>query len=206
MQKLFLMSVAPLEDENLFKTAYDLVSDIRKQKTDKFVLAKDKHLCVGAGLLLQYALGTENIELVYGKYKKPFLKNGKKYFNISHSKDYAICVVGDCENGCDIEKIADYDDAVAKRVLTKSEYENLCDSEDKNKRFFEYWTMKESYTKAVGCGLHIAPNELDLQTDCADWVFSKFDVADYIISVCSKDACADLENVNIENIIRGHKI
>ena len=198
MQKLFLMSVTALEDEKLFNMARDRVSGERKQKADRLVLKKDKRLCVGAELLLRYALGTEKIELEYGAYKKPYLKNNGLYFNISHSEEYVICVIGDSENGCDIEKVKDYDDAVAPRVLTNDEYASVSESSDKAERFFKYWTRKESYTKAIGCGFHIEPNELYISDE---YTFSEFDVSGYKCTVCAKEPCSDFEMVNVADII-----
>ena len=42
-------------------------------------------------------------EIIYNEYNKPYLKNEKIYFNISHSNGTIVLVISDKEIGVDVE-------------------------------------------------------------------------------------------------------
>lgn len=79
-------------------------------------------------------------------------------FNISHNDHMIICTV--CLNndiGCDVEnlnrKISV--ESIAKRYFSSAEYHSLrtLSEQHQRSRFFEYWTLKESFVKATGMGI-----------------------------------------------------
>ena len=79
-------------------------------------------------------------------------------FNLSHTHGLVACAVSRvCPLGVDVEGIDEERDVsgVARRVLSEAEYRDW-DSrtgEARARRFFEYWTLKEAYIKALGVGL-----------------------------------------------------
>ncbi len=79
-------------------------------------------------------------------------------FSLSHTDSlYALLVARDIDCGVDVETTTRTTDllGVGKRSFAPSEFaifEQL-DGEDQRRRFFEYWTLKESYIKAIGTGL-----------------------------------------------------
>ena len=81
-------------------------------------------------------------------------------FNISHTKSLIICAVT-LENdiGCDVENTTRSNDvlAIANRYFSAIETNELFSlpKEQQRHRFFDYWTLKESYIKAWGLGLTI---------------------------------------------------
>ena len=105
--KVYTADVREREDTELFLRLYSLVSIERKKKTDRMVFAKDKRLSLGAGALLEYALGAEGVSdftMTTEHNKKPCLANkGDIKFNISHSGTKVMCVVSDSDIGCDVE-------------------------------------------------------------------------------------------------------
>lgn len=94
-------------------------------------------------------------------------------FNISHTKELIICAITLKDDiGCDVEYIERNNDVlnIADRYFSTSEVKELFSlpDEQQRSRFFDYWTLKESYIKAWGMGLaiplgdfsfHIKPNE-----------------------------------------------
>lgn len=81
-------------------------------------------------------------------------------FNISHTRGGAIVAVADCRRlGVDIESPLRLVNAlpIAERFFTPEE---LADIQGQNsadaqrRRFIRYWTLKESYIKALGLGMH----------------------------------------------------
>jgi len=87
---------------------------------------------------------------------KPFLKDSPVKFNISHSGQWVVAAFSSFEVGVDIELIKEPNYNVAKRFFSDSEINQLKNSksaESKKELFFDLWTIKESYLKAIGTGL-----------------------------------------------------
>ncbi|MFT7005817.1 MAG: 4'-phosphopantetheinyl transferase [Colwellia sp.] len=81
-------------------------------------------------------------------------------FNISHTKGLIICAVTlEDDIGCDVENTTRSNDvlAIANRYFSAIETKELFSlpKEQQRHRFFDYWTLKESYIKAWGLGLAI---------------------------------------------------
>lgn len=162
-------------DKN-FAFFYNLCSENRKSKINKLININNKFVSSIAGALIYqlYCLyngdiSSHNIEYEYNSYGKPNIKNNPSFsFNISHSKDIIICTVYNnaIMLGCDIEKITEYKDKIAKRFYTDFEYEHLKNIQDINIQtndFFRIWTSKESYLKALGIGITTELNSFNVQ-------------------------------------------
>jgi 4'-phosphopantetheinyl transferase len=97
-------------------------------------------------------------------------------FNLSHTKGMIICAVClEHDIGADVEFIERNSDvlSIADRFFSPDEVSELfsLDSDEaKRSRFFDYWTLKESYIKAWGLGLAIPLDHFSFhigKTDCA---------------------------------------
>lgn len=147
------------------------VSKERREKIKKLYYKKDKISSLYAELLLRhilvknYGISKEKIHFRYNSFQKPFLAGfeSELQFNISHSGDWIVCAISKEEVGIDIQKIGDYEDAIAKRFYNQKEYLHLhtLEKEEQIRRFYQYWSLKESYVKAVGKGLSIPLDELE---------------------------------------------
>lgn len=87
---------------------------------------------------------------------KPFLADGACRFNLTHSENVAALAVSlHAELGLDVEDRTRRVDflALGKRFFAAPEAEELLRSEDPRHFFFEVWTAKEAYIKALGDGL-----------------------------------------------------
>jgi len=86
-------------------------------------------------------------------------------FNLSHSGEWVVCGIGDSPIGVDAEEIRAFDPATADQFFSdgeKDEFSRL--AEDRRTDFFyQVWTLKESYAKAVGLGLGMALGELSVR-------------------------------------------
>lgn len=96
----------------------------------------------------------------FTKYGKPFMDLFDIYFNISHSKNIIIMAVSSLfEIGIDIEYLdKDFFDSIQSNeldyIFTSSERSQLYSSSINSiKKFFDFWTIKESYLKCLGVGL-----------------------------------------------------
>jgi 4'-phosphopantetheinyl transferase len=86
---------------------------------------------------------------------KPSMKNHPDIqYSISYSGNCIVCVIGDIYPvGIDVEKIRSFNPYAAQRVCTSTELEAIYSSSCPDREFFRYWTLKESYIKAIGRGL-----------------------------------------------------
>lgn len=136
------------------------------QKQQRYLFEKDRHnaLITRAFIrdLLSYYADVKPADwhFVYGKYDKPEIDNPPipLKFNLSHSKDLIICAVTLTDDiGCDVENINRETDvlAIARDNFSTDEYKQLLGLSKglQTGRFFDYWTLKESYIKACGLGL-----------------------------------------------------
>lgn len=155
-----------LIDQEIFKTKKtDILSrfpDALKIKYHKFTHSKNLQRSILGEYLIRYffklktKINIENIVFETGEKGKPFLHDSKIHFNISHSGEWIVAAFSEKELGIDIELIKEPNYNVAKRFFSETEIQNLfsiTDIELKKQLFFEYWTIKESYLKAIGTGL-----------------------------------------------------
>lgn len=157
----------------------DIFSEGRREKIEKLKREEDKQLSAAAELLLIYALKEMDPGIVLplkiteeesGNLLLDTKTAGqdKLFFNLSHSKDYAVCAVCDQPVGVDIECVKTRDVAHMDRILHEKEYQILgfiTNSEEKKKYFYECWVTKESYLKNLGCGLSVRPSDFMADED-----------------------------------------
>lgn len=163
---VYAASVAPLADDRLYAAAYGAVTEARRRKTDRYLRAEDRRLSLGVELLLAHALkaagrGGLPPELGCGRYGKPCLPDGSLRFSLSHTGEYAVCAVADRELGCDAERLAEADLKLAERFFCPEEAADIAAQptrEERDRLFFRYWTLKESFMKATGLGMKLAPD------------------------------------------------
>jgi len=204
--KSYVADVGSLENKALFEQWYRAVSPDRREKVDRMRFDKDKRLSLGAGALLKIALkeaGLEDYTLTKEKNQKPCLDGMVDIkFNLSHSGNKVMCVISDCDIGCDVQKITNIDMDLAKRFFFSDEYDALrqCEnSEERKDLFFRYWTLKESFMKVTGLGLMLPLDDFCIringeevyvsqQLDHRRYYFYEFDPKDgYKYALCSAD-------------------
>ena len=93
------------------------------------------------------------------QFEKPYLPQHPDFhFNLSHSGDYLVCVTDCSPIGIDIERVRKRDFDSIKQYFYSTEeieYMDQCSEDKKEAAFFDIWTRKESYVKAIGKGLSI---------------------------------------------------
>ncbi len=99
------------------------------------------------------------------------------YFNLSHAQGLCACVVSATPLcGVDVENMQRRNrlPGVAQRMFAESELQQLrgCDDAAYRLRFFQYWTLREAYVKALGTGLSASSRQFwfDVQgAECEQW-------------------------------------
>lgn len=168
---IFAADVSPLAEPTLYRAACALVTPERRARAERFHFAKDRQLCLGAGLLLRCGLRTLGVtppeSLVLAPGGKPQLPGGKVQFNLSHSGVWAICALGDTELGCDVERISPTDLKAARRFCPSERAAILAEpsEEARRKLFYRFWTLKESFLKATGQGMALPLDSFEIQLE-----------------------------------------
>lgn len=161
--EIYSLSVDALAEDDCFFENYEMMSDERKRKIDAFRFQKDKRLSLGAGILLDRYLKTRGLSEKAMRYtekgngKPCFLTVPEICFNISHSETEVIAAFSDRDVGCDIEWIHPVSSEISRRFYSHEEYDDLMAAPEamRERLFFRYWTLKESYMKLTALGMEI---------------------------------------------------
>jgi len=149
----------------------------------------------------KYNLFNENLEFNTNEYGKPFLtnKNIDVNFSISHSGSWVVVALSSFDIGIDIEKIMKIDIKIMSQFFTPEESNALTKllPEEQLHYFYELWTLKESYVKAIGKGLSVPLDSFSINTNdqCITMFpqclhnFRQYQLQDnYKLSVCSLES------------------
>lgn len=138
---------------SLYEKYFSLMSDERKEYTKGIKTEKNRLLTVAGEMLVRKNLskicGIDEAEITVKKDEngKPYCNIEDFNFSISHSGDFAACVISQNPVGIDIEKERDINLKVALKFCNESELEYINGSIP---RFFEIWTAKEAAYKMFG--------------------------------------------------------
>jgi 4'-phosphopantetheinyl transferase len=143
---------------------FTILSSDEQARAAKFHFAEDRaHYVVGRAtlrLLLGRYEGVEPTAVTfhYSLHGKPAMMGSDLRFNVSHAAGVALLAFArGHEVGVDVEAVRPLPDAhrVAKRFFAAAEYEAYTAVPDAQKphAFFNCWTRKEAFIKAIGEGL-----------------------------------------------------
>jgi 4'-phosphopantetheinyl transferase len=159
------------------RASTELLSDAERQRARRFAFDRDRCRFVVARSRLRRLLGErlevepDAVELVYGIRGKPALAgrfaDSDLRFNLSHCDDVAVYALSHGrEVGVDVEavRVVPDADAIAAHVFSRRENEvyRTLDPRDKPLGFFNCWTRKEAFIKALGDGLYYPLDRFDV--------------------------------------------
>lgn len=168
--EIHLWSIDPTQitSKVLIKKYKELLTADETIKQQRYRFDKDKHsaLITRAFVrdLLSYYANIDACDWRFskGEKDKPEIINPPipLRFNISHTDKLIICAVMlNDDIGCDVENTKRNTEPllIAQRFFSPSEVTELFALPEHKQcsRFFDYWTLKESYIKAWGLGLSI---------------------------------------------------
>lgn len=154
-------------DESEKRDVYNLsrwISPKKKHKISKFKNDADFNRSLYAEIIVRdffcekLSLDNSEINMEYDIKGKPFIKNFSDLcFSISHSGCYVIVAFAYTPVGIDVEKIKQIDyKGISDRYLKTSEKKYIFKENFSNsqlEKFYQIWTVKESYVKFKGVGL-----------------------------------------------------
>jgi 4'-phosphopantetheinyl transferase len=143
------------------------LSSEEKKRASRYRFERDKNHFILSHGILRTLLGRylsknpDQLKFVFGDKGKPKLKHGigkqKIHFSVSTSGGMALyAFTRGHEIGVDIEKIRDMDDMelIAEHFFSEQEKAKLfaLRKQERKAAFFNCWTRKEAYLKALGTG------------------------------------------------------
>lgn len=164
MTEIFAANIEENPDRMVYERMITRLPPEEQNRIGRFRLLNDrKRALLGAVLIRSLlcsrtGLKEEQLLLSRGAYGKPFLKGAEDiHFNLAHSGKWVVCILGNSEAGIDVEKMEPIDIRLGKYFFSSLEYAALTElsRERQLNRFYELWTLKESYMKAIGKGLAI---------------------------------------------------
>lgn len=156
---------------------YPLLNRAEQDRAGRFRFERDRRRFIVARANLRQILScylnhnAQDISFVYGPYGKPALdfaqNKGNLQFNLSHSKDWAIYAITQHRAvGVDIEAVRSelaWQNLVGQffseheRTFIQQAPESI-----QQQLFFQGWTRKEAVLKAIGCGLSLSPEWVEV--------------------------------------------
>jgi 4'-phosphopantetheinyl transferase len=156
-----------IRDDELGALDEALSADERERCT-RFVFAHDRRDFAAAHALVRRTLSLYGDSLPFewrfdtNSHGKPVIvadQSSTLAFNLSHTRGLVACAVAHCTQlGVDVESINESAARrdIAARYFSAAENRRLdaYPPHDYARRFVEFWTLKESYIKAIGTGLN----------------------------------------------------
>ena len=205
---IYFLDVSQISHNDISRFAsYLSLEKKKKLETQNFACNR---CSLVADLLIRYVLccfeGLTIEETQIVKTKKPEIISGRLKFNVSHSRDFIVCVVGEAELGIDLEvsrKISNML-TLARRFFTPAEFCLLANAlpSEQEQLFFKLWTLKESLFKQIGCGVKARLNtisfagqvreaEFETQYEGKPYFFKQLLHKEFMIAVCSEKRRTD---------------
>ncbi|MCI0394240.1 MAG: 4'-phosphopantetheinyl transferase superfamily protein [Chloroflexi bacterium] len=162
------------QPDNLFDQLARTLSEDERARAARFKFEKDRRAYTIARGVLRALLGRylgrrpEEVGFIYTPHNKPLLAEASPLsFNLSHSHQLALLAFTlDRLVGVDVEYVRAMPDAagLAERFFSPAEYAawRAVPAEQQPLAFFNCWTRKEAFVKALGEGLTHPLDQFDV--------------------------------------------
>jgi 4'-phosphopantetheinyl transferase len=204
----------------------DLLAELPPEehaRATRFQVTAARHRFVLAHSVLRRSLGslidTDPEDLVFstGERGKPLLADpaivDPPQFNLSHSGNVVVFVVGPVDVGVDVEGLREVSNAtrLARRFFSPSEQSmiNALDGATRDHAFLRIWTQKEAFLKATGLGVGMPLCEVETEPDpqvlprlhaiagdrveAARWTLLEARVPGAVCTIAVREPAAELE-------------
>ncbi|HMS64574.1 MAG TPA: 4'-phosphopantetheinyl transferase superfamily protein [Ignavibacteria bacterium] len=152
------------DDPDVLSSFLTILSEEEINKANRYKFQKDKNNYISFRAMLRMILSQylyihpSKLNFFYAEKDKPYIKDTEIKFNISHSENFAVFAVTKVnEIGIDTEIIRELPDAleIAKNYFSEKEVKvfSKVDHDNYKEAFFNCWTRKEAFIKAIGEGL-----------------------------------------------------
>ena len=150
-----MLKIYCLELEEGKKTEFSISMSEKYKTINAKSISNFAWYCLEKIIFKEFGLQISNEMISYNEFNKPYLNNRDIFFNISHSKNFVLIGISDCEIGVDIESLIPKERAnrLVKRFNKKiiDEYNECL---NKSEYFTKKWVLIEAYSKLLGTGLN----------------------------------------------------
>ena len=194
-------------DQDMLKYYLEFLTPKLKKEVLKYRRLNDRYNCLFGKLFIYmgaYLFGDDCFsfeKILKNSYGKPYIKNSKLNFNISHSGNTVICVFSKQEIGVDIEEISETEFSLFENIFSFQEIAEI-KSYGLNK-FYEFWTKKESVIKGIGKGMSIPLKEIEIDNrghityGDDTWYTKSFKMDTKYCSISSRCKLTGLHEINV---------
>ena len=156
------------------------LSQAEQTRATAFRFDRDRHRYMECHGRLRHQVGAllaqppDAIPLETGPFGKPFVAEFPMHFNLSHAGDYyAAAFCRDHEVGIDVEVLPEPSklNGLVQHICHPAEgirLNSLSSLTEREDRLLFYWTAKEALLKALGVGLQIEPDFIEVVGAPAD--------------------------------------
>jgi 4'-phosphopantetheinyl transferase len=168
-------------DESALSADVALLSDDERARHGRMAAKRDRDEYAAAHALLRTTLSElgdrapDDWRFAAGPHGKPALVDSasRLSFNLSHARGLVACaVVEDADVGLDVEQVTRPTawPGIAARYFSRAELAEIDRVEPARQaiRFFELWTLKEAFVKALGVGLSQPLNAISFSAERPD--------------------------------------
>jgi 4'-phosphopantetheinyl transferase len=223
---LYFSQPEKITDPDLLQRYTALLTDAELAQMSRFYFAGHRHQYLLTRALIRTCLSAyypvEPADWRFAKndYGKPLVSHPQSgvnaSFNLSHTQGLIVCAItGDVDIGVDVEDANRTTRTAFESLSSYFSEQEIADlgalpADQQKQRFFDYWTLKESYIKARGLGLaiplgkfsfHFKDNQLEefrvqpeLGDDACNWRFWRIAMTErYPVAVAVNSAKPDFE-------------
>lgn len=194
------LDALPGEGQEEYEKLLKEISGERQERIKQNKSQKSRKQLLGAGILLKKVFdiyGVDVSSIQKDLHGKPVVDGF--HFNLSHTDGLVVCTVGDQSVGCDAERMGKAPRGIAERFFSEREKEHLHSCVTSyDETFFRMWTMKESYIKMTGEGMHLPMNRFEICFEDPIKIFrdgkeqscyvKEYDIPGYKVTVCAKES------------------
>ena len=189
MKTLFYLMDIRTIDAQALPRLLDTLPESRRNKALSFRFEADRLRSAAAGLLARHALaqiGLSDALLGYAENGRPCIEGHPSCcLSLSHSGDYAACVLSTAPAAVDVEEHAGDRDSILRRCYTEAEraWVNAAAGQARTARFYEIWCKKECRMKLDSYD-HL--REIDTFTPEPGFSYALFPLPGYSCAVYGK--------------------
>ena len=208
---VWLITPESVYDLAILKHCHNILDANEREKFSRFVHSDDRHCYLVSHALVRSVLSCyaeiapSDWSFSQGKHGRPEIISDARTrlrFNLTHTSGLAACIVTlDDDCGIDAERLRHRSDplGVAKRMFSTPELEQL--KQHAGQAFLEYfyerWTLREAYVKALGIGISFPTHQLCFSVD-NEIATVKFD---HTIDDCDRNWNFQLIRPDAEHIV-----
>jgi 4'-phosphopantetheinyl transferase len=217
-----------VRSDHAYAAALAIITAEERRRLERFIFARDRLIYLATRALVRTVLSRyETVapaawRFTISSHGRPEVADHDERplrFNLSNTTGLVVCaVVREVDVGVDVEHVgrATAPLEVAERFFAPAEVSALraLPPDEQHRRFYDYWTLKESYIKARGLGLTLPldqfafvlepgrPPRIEIHPALGDdggsWQFDQQQpTADHLVAVCVRRRDRDDANVRV---------